>query len=171
MQGLSKLPRLASSWMPTCLTLWQVPPCLLALVHSSCANVWGGGCTCMCAYVYACTHVCVYIEARDQLQCPSSGAIHFVCVCMRSCCVHVCICIYICVYTCLCMKIRGQFSVFFNCCLPFFFLDNGLSGNLRLTKELAGLRDPLVPDPPILELEGRACLALPLWVLAFMHAR
>lgn len=45
-----------------------------------------------------------------------------------------------------------------------FFLDNGLSGNLRLTKELAGLRDPLVPDPPILELQGRACLALPLWV-------
>lgn len=144
-----------------------MPPRLLPLVHSSCGNVWGAAHACV--YVYACTHVHVYIEARDQLQCPSSGAIHFVCVCMRSCCVHVCICIYTCVYTCLCMKTRGQFSVFFNCCLR-IFLDNGLSGNLRLTEELAGLRDPLIPHLPILELQRRACLALPLWVLVFMQA-
>lgn len=131
-----------------------------------------GGCTCMCIYVYACTHVHVYIEARDQLQCPSSGAIHFVSVCMKSCCVHVCACIHTCVYTCLCMKTRGQFSVFFNCYLPiFFFLDNGLSFNLRLTKELAGLRDPLCSPPAYTGITGRACLALPLWVLVFMHAR
>lgn len=69
MQGLSKLPRLASSWIATCLTLWQVPPCLLALVHSSCGNVCVGGgeglhmhvCLCVCKY----TCICVYRSQRS----------------------------------------------------------------------------------------------------------
>lgn len=108
-QGLSKLPRLATSWISTCLTLWQVPPRLLVLVPSSGENVLGEGLymhVCLCVLMYTCT--CVY---RSQRSTPVSflGS-HSFCLCVYEVLLRACVYMYL--YMCVHMLVyKDQRSI------------------------------------------------------------